>query len=69
MTMQVTIRVAPAEPTDDYDVRLARLQEEIDEIEEEITAGSERLALLRRQTELLERAAHRAPRESSPSQR
>lgn len=42
---------------DGYDARLARLQEEIDVLEEEITGASTRLDLLRRQTEVLERAA------------
>jgi len=67
--MDVTIRVVPAEPTEEYDARLARLHEEIDDLEEEINAGAQRLALLRRQTEVLERAAHRDDRSTSPAQR
>lgn len=59
--MDVKIRLI-AEDTDAYDARLARLQEEIDGLEEEITAGSERLALLRRQTEVLAQAAEREDR-------
>lgn len=46
----------PVEAADGYDVRLARLHEEMDLLEDELRAGSARLALLRRQTEVLERA-------------
>ncbi|MBI2896373.1 MAG: hypothetical protein HYY06_22640 [Deltaproteobacteria bacterium] len=49
-------REDPVETADGYDVRLARLHDEIDVLEDELRAGSARLALLRRQTEILERA-------------
>jgi prefoldin subunit 5 len=64
--MDVRIRMAPDETAEDYDLRIQRLNEEIDDLEEAIVAGSQRLALLRQQTEVLKRAAHRGDR---PTQR
>ncbi len=60
-----TLRVPLEEGADieGYDARLARLNEEIDDLEEELSAGSARLQLLRRQTEVLERARGRTRRE------
>ncbi len=56
-TLRVLRPLEDADETDGYDARLARLNEEIDSLEEELSAGCARLQLLRRQTEVLERAA------------
>lgn len=57
MTTARQLRMDPADAADGYDERLARLRDEMDVLEEELAAGNARLALLRRQTEVLERAA------------